>query len=326
MKKIVFVLVTLTLPMIAQATNVQATNEDIQQADTPSIADKQTVEKQQAQESSDTKTTKQTDETQELTEAFGRMTIDKIVVRVNGVNILQSDLEQPQITREGKPFSLDEAIVYEILYQRAAEMHMLPSTTEIERHLVAFKMQNNFVNMSDRQFEDELKRNGFTLKSYKLQLGKMIAVENVRRAEISEKIVVTTQEVENYYNNNPKYTKEKYHLQVCSIPTDQLSKKDTLLKKGKLTWEDLGWVTKDDIGKKFTVVLSMQKGETSEPIKTDDTTSQIVKVLDKQERRLKTLDERYRKIEFQLQQERKDECLAVFEKELKEKAALTYFD
>src|SRR3990172_2077019 len=141
-----------------------------------------------------------------------RWDIDKIVARVNGVNILHSDLEQSRISKEGETYTLDEAIVEELFYQRAAETHMLPTAVDVERQLVSFKIQNNLTELTDKEFEDQLKIHGFTLKNYKRQLGRMIAVENVKRIEISEKIVITAQEVEAFYKDNPEYTKEEYQL------------------------------------------------------------------------------------------------------------------
>src|ERR1700689_1574659 len=56
------------------------------------------------------------------------MLIDKILVRVNiegfkGVNILQSDLEKPRIEKEGGTYTLDEAIMEELMLQKATEKH-----------------------------------------------------------------------------------------------------------------------------------------------------------------------------------------------------------
>src|SRR5258707_15686060 len=86
-----------------------------------------------------------------------RWTVDKIIARVNGVNILQSDLKVARMAKEGGKFTLDEAIVEELLFQRAAEMQTLPTSFEIERQLVSFKMQNNLTELSEQEFEDQLK-------------------------------------------------------------------------------------------------------------------------------------------------------------------------
>jgi len=251
----------------------------------------------------------------------GRIVIDEIIVRVNGVNLLRSELLMPRIVNEGRPFSLDEAILEELLFQRAGQMHMLPSTADIERHLVTFKIQNHLTELSDKEFENELKQHGFSLPMYKNQLGRMIAVENVKRAEISEKIVVTSQEVEDYYNKNPRYTKEQYHLKLRTIPVAKMAEKDVLLLPTDPYWEDLGWIEKKDVEKKFAAVFTMEKGQISEPI-ADGESNQFIMLVDKKERCLKTLNERYIEIERKLQQEKKETFVGTFEQELKEKATI----
>lgn len=253
-----------------------------------------------------------------------RFSIDRIIARVNGTNVLQSDLNQPRISKEGGTYSLDEAIIEELLYQRAADMHLLPTSADIERQLVAFKMQNNMINISDKEFEALLKQSGFTIKMYKNQLGRLYATENVRRAEVSEKIVVTSQEVEAYHKTHPSYSKDEFLLLTATISADQLEQKDALIKENKVTWDDLGWIEKKDIGEKFNVVFSMQKGDLSAPIKVDENTYQIVKLADKKDRHLKTLDESYGDIERTLQNERKDTYLKTFEDEIKSNATIVY--
>lgn len=249
-----------------------------------------------------------------------RWTVDRIVVRVNGSNILQSDLKLPRMAKEGGTFTLDEAIVDELLFQRAVEMQMLPTSAEIERQIVSFKMHNNLTNLSDQEFEDQLQQSGFTLKAYKAQLARLIAVENVKRAEISEKIVVTTQDVQDYYTKHPEYTKEEYLLAVASISKDQVDDTEqALLKNCSLTWESLGWIAKKDLSKDFSSIVSVEKGHLSKPIQLEDE-YQVLKLIDKKDKRLRTLDERYGEIERKIQETRREKFLGRFEKDLKEKA------
>jgi hypothetical protein len=242
-----------------------------------------------------------------------RTVIDKILVRVNGNNILLSTLTEPRIAKEGKPFTIDEAIFDELLAQKATEMHMLPTAVEVERYITSFKMQNNLTELSDKEFEDQLKQSGFTLKQYKQQIARMIAVENVKRAEISEKIVITAQEVEEYYDKHPQFTKESYHLQTS---TQDDGKPEA--------WQDLGWIGKKDLSKQFECVLTMQSGAISEPIANEEGQQQRIKLVEKKEAHRKTLDEQYGAIERKLQNAKKKNFLSEVEKELKEKATIVY--
>lgn len=245
-----------------------------------------------------------------------RFTVDKIVARVNGVNVLQSDLELPRISREGSFYSLKEAITEELFVQRAAEQHMLPTELDVERQVVAFKMQNNMADISDVEFEKQLKQSGFTLRMYKEQLGRLIAVENVKRAEVSEKLVVTSQEAEEYYKKHPAFIKEGYCLKIAYLKSADED-------QSHYTWDDLGWVDKLDLDKQFSFVPSMQKGEVSKPVRVGDG-FQVVKVVDKRQPRQKTLKECYIDIEKKLHQEKKEQYLATVEKDIWAKAAIVY--
>lgn len=69
----------------------------------------------------------------------------------------------------------------------------------------------------------------------------------------------------------------------------------------------------------------MAVGDVSKPIKKDGI-DQVVKLVDAKKSHLKTLEERYGSVERLLQQKKKDEFVAVFEKELKEKATIVYLD
>jgi len=242
-----------------------------------------------------------------------RTPFDWIKVRVNGANILQSALTEPRIAKEGKPFTLDEAIFEELLIQRATEMQMIPKAPEVERYITSFKIQNNLTELSEQEFEDQLKQSGFSLKQYKQQIARMIATENVKRAEISEKVVITAQEVEEYYNKHPQFTKDVFHIQT-STHTDG--------KPG--AWQDLGWIKKKDLSKEFECVLNMQPGEISAPITNANGKEERIKLVEKKAARRKTLDEQYASIERKLQNEKKKNFLGEFEKELKAKATIVY--
>ena len=257
--------------------------------------------------------TTQTSTPTQTKKSNNRTVIDKILVRVNGANILLSTLTEQRIAKEGKAFTIDEAIFDELLAQKATEMHMLPTAVEVERYITSFKMQNNLTDLSDKEFEDQLTQSGFTLKQYKQQIARMIAVENVKRAEISEKIVITAQEVEEYYHKHPQFTKESYHIQTSTQGDDKAE-----------AWQDLGWIGKKDLSKQFECVLTMQPGAISEPIANDEGQQQRIKLVEKKEAHRKTLDEQYGAIERKLQNAKKKNFLGELEKELKEKATIVY--
>lgn len=256
-----------------------------------------------------------------VTPSYKRWTIDKIVRRVNGVNLLQSDLKNPRISKEGGRYTLDELTTEELLVQKAGELHMLPTPADIDRQLVAFKIQNNLTGMSEDEFEEQLKESGFTLATYKTQLGRLIATENVRRVELSEQLVITSQEVEKIYQENPTYQPESYHLSICTIPSNKKDDFTKYLASSDISWHDLGVIEKDEIGSNFSFVINMKPGEISKPFKMDDQ-YKVIKLVAHQERRLKTLDERYIEIEREIQEKKRVQYVEQLEQELKKKAAI----
>ena len=254
-----------------------------------------------------------------------RRVVDKIVARVNGANILKSDLIKPRISKSGGGYTLEEMVTEELFCQKSAERKLLPTELGVERQIVSLKIHNNLTDLSDKQFEEELKSEGFSLKEYKSQLGRMLASEKLRRAEFSERIVVTSQDVEDYYKKHPAWGQEEYLLKMCELPKDAVGDAGKLIKKDNLKWDDLGWVAKVDLSSSLSFVSNLKKGETSEPIKIDSG-FQLIKIEDKKEERLKNLDERYIEIERMLQNQKQEKFEKEFESELREKASIVYLD
>jgi parvulin-like peptidyl-prolyl isomerase len=251
--------------------------------------------------------------------------IDKIIVLVNGTRILKSDLDKPRISRDGGKYNLDELIEEEILVQRSIDRHMLPTEADVERQVVTFKLQNGLGDLSSADFEKELKKFGFTLKEYKFQIGRLIASENIKRMEVTDKIVITSQEVENYYNNNPEVTPEEYWLKMIPVKTTQSNRNDIDKKidLDKADTVDLGWIKKEDLDPRFEFVLTMKKSQISEVINVNDK-DYVIEIADKKESRNKTLNERYNDIEKQLTQKKQTKLIQKFKMDLKKNSTIIY--
>ena len=250
-------------------------------------------------------------------------TVDKIVVRVNGVNILKSSLEKPQIITGGHTLALKDSITEELLFQKSVERKMLPTIAEVDKQISSLKIRNGLTAMSDDEFEAELEKEGLKFNDYKRQMTRYIAVERLKGAEFNERIVVTSQEVDDFYKKNPSYTEEKYCIHICELTDNDVDEDGNLINNNNLVWDDLGWIAKKDLNHNLAFVSGLKKGEISKPSKISDS-YQIVKMIDRTEKNLRTLDERYTEIEYALQDEKK----AVFEKEfdleLRKDASIVY--
>lgn len=253
-----------------------------------------------------------------------RIVIDKIAARVNGVNILQSDLLMPRLDRDGNTLSLYDAVFEELLVQRAREKHMIPSPADVERQIVALKMANNISHLNDEEFGKQLKEElDISLDQYKGQLSRILAIENIKQAEASEKTFVTSQEIEAYFEQHPEYTTEQYHLKITHFNQEEVKAYKKLILEKKVTWKDLGWVNKEDIDQQFKGVLKMQPKQVAKPIKSGDKYL-VLQLQEKQERRKKTLAERYGDIEKTLQKEKLKKIVEKLEHDLTQQSFIIF--
>lgn len=249
--------------------------------------------------------------------------VDEIKVRVNGVNITKQFLEKPQAVMGGQGLSLEAAINNELLFQKASERQLLATTAEVNKQITNLKINNGIAHLSDEELEKELESEGLSFNEYKTQMGRFIAIERLKGAEFNERIVVTSQDVKDYYNKNASWSEEKYLLKICELKDDSVDENGNLIKKDNLKWDDLGWIKKDDLSSSMSFVSGMKKGETCKPVKIGDS-YQLVEVVDRSEKFLRSLDDRYNEIETLLQEEKRAKFGEEFEKELRADASIVY--
>jgi parvulin-like peptidyl-prolyl isomerase len=253
-----------------------------------------------------------------------REVVDKIVARVNGANILLSDLKISRIDLGGKRYDIEKAIQHELLFQRASERKLLPTALDVQKHIIAWKREHNLVHMTDDEFEKRLKDEGLTLKQYKNQLARILAIRNLRSLEISERVIVTSAEVEAYFKANPEYSDDEYLLQTQIVPAARAESEGAAVKEAKkMKWIELDWVKKSHLAKKMAFVSDMKVGEVSKPIKIEQG-YQLLKLVRKIKGHLETLDERYVKIERHLQNKKMEKFEDEYIDKLRKDASVIY--
>lgn len=255
-----------------------------------------------------------------------RTLVDKILVRVDGANILMSDLKKPQLSKSGETYSLDELIEERLLINHAQKRGITVTDEVINRQIASVKADGGIQHLSDSEFEQELKKQGFTLKEYKNQLGVLHLTRSVVNAEVSEKTIVTKQEIEKYYADHPVTTKERYKIQICTIPLEHEEKYKDFLEQKNAPWESLGWIELKDLGQPFAEIKSLAKDTVSQLADAADGSKFVFKYSDYKEPRVKTLSERYSSIEKYLQSQRKETVVGDFLSRLKEQATIEYLD
>ena len=250
--------------------------------------------------------------------------IDRIEARVENALILKSDLKKPRIAKEGASYTLDEAITEEIFLHRARQFNIYPSDTDIERQIASAKAEHALSGGSDEDFKREVEAFGVSFNEYKDQIARLMAIDYVKRAELGQKITITAQEIEEYYQAYPQETPERYYLHLAQIPSGKERNLKELLKEKKLSWLDLGWINKDDLAQEYSFVKKMAQGQVSQAfIVKGAQRYKTIKLVDKEMPRLRSLDERYNEIEQFLFYQKRDSLFKDLQEKLRKKALIT---
>ncbi len=167
--------------------------------------------------------------------------LDKIMARVNGTPVLLSDLLQRRIDRNGEALltrddydfkrehlikkALEQAIDDELLFHRALDRQLLPSELEIEKQIVSLKAMQGLTHLTTEQFEEQLAGEGLTMRSYRVQLRRVLATEKLRQTEMSERLVTTTQELREQFEKSPQKQEESFRLKTATFD-DSLFQKE----------------------------------------------------------------------------------------------------
>ena len=238
---------------------------------------------------------------------------------------MQTDIEVPRIDKQ--VYTLDEVVAQILYFEQALKRQLIPSNVDIEQQISTYKTSNNI--KTEKELKESLSKHGFTIKRYKSELTKYIAVSNLLQMEIKSRVFVTAQEVENYYKKHPEWIEEKYILKTCIVPFDQVEDKSnlsSLSKKTDLDWiKTDDWVNKSELSEQISFVSKMNKGQISKPIKTQYG-YQLVMLVEKKERAKSSLDERYVEIEKKLKEEKMGKVEKEYKEELLKKANVVYLD
>ncbi|MCK4265301.1 peptidyl-prolyl cis-trans isomerase [Candidatus Babeliales bacterium] len=250
--------------------------------------------------------------------------VDKIIARVNGINVLLSHLNQPRINSQ--PYTLEEAVAQELYFQQASRYKLVPSTLEVEKYIASYKAGNNLKHLNDEDFESHLKKNeGFaSLDQFKREYARYISVNTLIQQEIKQRIFITAQEVESYYKKYPEWVEASYKLKTAIIPFDKAKTEAEVKKIKDIDWiEHDEWLEKDSISENMTFIFKMKKNEISKPVKTQYG-YQLVQLIDKKPKRKKILDESYIEIEKRLRASKMDKFEKEYRDELKSKSTIVY--
>lgn len=158
-------------------------------------------------------------------EAFKQL--PDVVAKVNGVDLLKSDLEkiyamlsaQAKMSGEAKSdkevieVALGELLNMEVLKQESASRNIVPSSEDIEK-----EMKTILANFPDEAaFEATLKDKGLTIEEVKKGITDQISVQKMLEKEVESKVSISAAEIKKFYADNPDYFKTKDSVKASHI-------------------------------------------------------------------------------------------------------------
>ncbi len=255
--------------------------------------------------------------------------VDRVVAVVNDDLVLESEVEQNALMSlkangrdvdfdstagrrqwdELKHKALDDLIDEKLVLQQANELKLSVTSEQVDRALDEVKQQNG---LTDAQFRDALKAQGFSMDSYRRQLRKQILEMQAKNISVGSRINVTDDEIRQIYDSEVGKIKGemRYHLQLILVQVSpkasdediarkqRVAEKVVELARGGTRWAelvrsysdddlskaeggDLGYVAKEDLVDAVAdEIEQMKNGELRGPIRTGRG-FQIVKLVDK---------------------------------------------
>src|SRR3989442_8093280 len=162
--------------------------------------------------------------------------IERVIVKVNGDVVTQSEFEARQISavqqarvapdqvekflRENNAHILQEAIDDLLLVQRATDLGIKLRPEYVKEVIEGIKKENKIA--SDDELQQQLKREGMTLEELKRNIERNILKRQVMQRELESKIAVTEDDTRAWYEaNKADYTKPAtVHLQQLLVRSD----------------------------------------------------------------------------------------------------------
>ena len=184
-----------------------------------------------------------------------RLTIEKIIVKVNGEILTQGQLEQMQIEElqsqkqqvesskdltgpdvakaiaELTPELLHQAVDELLLVQAAREAGMSFGDDEFRRAIENIKKDNPGIK-TDADFNTALKQAGLTMDELRTNLERTYLIRGLQTREIMSKVSITEEELRQYYKTNQKQFVRPPSVTIreilVSVPTETVGGQQTV--------------------------------------------------------------------------------------------------
>lgn len=244
--------------------------------------------------------------------AYNAILLDRVIAVVNKEVITWSELykmmeyeltdqieglteeERNKVFKENEAIFLDKLIDFKLQLQEAKRLGFEVEQVEIQEAIENIKKKYS---MNDTDFEESLKKEGFTLEDYKKRLSEQMLISKFLNYQIRNKVVVSEEEIKRFLEQDKMglLDSESYRIRQIFFkqPKDgdikSIEKKAALviqkLNEGEdfsnlcreysddpsaKTGGDIGIVKKGDLSKEFVHVIStMKTGDISKPFWTE---------------------------------------------------------
>lgn len=244
---------------------------------------------------------------------YANVLLDKVVAVVNQEVITWSELyksmesdagvqmkelkddEKRRRFKENESAYLDSLINVRLQLQEARKIGLTVVDAEVNEAINSIKKKYS---MSDADFQESLKKEGYSLDDYRKRLGEQILIGKVVNQEIRSKIVVTEADISKFLRENPETPdmSEGYRIGMILFKNQKgeverrkvEEKADLVMRKleqganfedlarqysedsSGSAGGDLGTIRKNQLSKEFIEALAQMKtGEISKPFRTD---------------------------------------------------------
>jgi parvulin-like peptidyl-prolyl isomerase len=279
--------------------------------------------------------------------------VERVIVKVNGDIVTQSEFEARQIAavqqariapeqvekylRDNNAHILQEAIDDLLLVQRAADLGIKLRPEYIKEVLDGIKKENKIE--SDEELQNQLRREGMTLDELKRNIERNILKRQVLQRELESKIAVTENDIKAWYDAHPEaYTKPAtVHLQEIDVRADAKAAQDLVARArggedfaelakahsvgpNKAGGGDLGVLRKGDLAPDVEkAAFALAPGQVSDPLPTKDG-FRILKVVERTEGSVVPYEDARAEIQRRLNQTRSSDEIERYLEGLRQKA------
>jgi len=237
--------------------------------------------------------------------AAKREEVDRVVGRVNGINITKSQLSTPQIINNCKPFTFDQYAANLLWLQQAREQHIEPPLDDVTRSVNRYKQDNGLAGLSDDEADRLLKGQiGIDFATYRAQLADYYTIETLKSYEFRNRCSVAECEVRGYYDENPVLEQAEYRIDLVNLTPEQLVEWESgVLPLSGLDWDNFAFLKHDQVASHLQVIYTMTPGS-CELVVDPQGEPLLIRLVEKKDSRVQSLTERYHTIEMALQREK----------------------